>query len=170
MIQVVSKLNKTPARLVAFWMASGAIVSLLAALVLKGWLLPAGAQVGLRALFLFHFACFGLITALPLWHLRSTHRRLETLHETATSLARGDMAAMREVEGSDEIARLSEALAEVARYQEELTTCAQRMAQGNLLRDPVARSEVDRFGQSLGTLVKKLRLMVGALETNCQTV
>jgi methyl-accepting chemotaxis protein len=148
------------------WSAVAIAIGCTAAVLQLRWQRPDGPS-GYSLAALHVLAC--LAAAMPVaWHSLRTKRRLDALCEAAGRLASVDTA--QSVAALDPVRRLEDLLSDVTRYQTELTAQAERISQGNLLADVATRSEHDAFGSSLATLVRKLRVMVGALETNCLAV
>jgi methyl-accepting chemotaxis protein len=116
-----------------------------------------------------HTAVAGIVVAPIWWKQRLLRSSATRLADCAEALAAGRSCEI-DSNRPKELDRLAVALDGMAAYQALLSEHAERMSQGNLLQDVMPRSQEDRFGSSLSELVKKLRLMVGALETNCLTV
>lgn len=155
---------------VSFWIAALAAWAAVSTWIEVGWILPQSAAAPAWPIFGVHFVAGALALVPLLWRQQNGRRRLSHLHLAVKALATGDDIPPVNWKGKDEIARISAEIHEISLFHIAMTDHATRMSQGNLLKDPAPRSDVDQLGEALRALASKLRLMVGALETNCLTV
>ena len=79
--------------------------------------------------------------------------------DTAQRVARGEIVTLEAVQGSDELARLQQSMAEMSRYLQEMAAVARRIARGDLSATVTPRSPDDAFGHAFRAMGEYLHEM-----------
>jgi methyl-accepting chemotaxis protein len=90
--------------------------------------------------------------------------------KVANSVAGGDVGASVEVESTDEIGQLLEAINKMTVYLKEMADVADNIASGNLSVRVEPRSEKDSFGNAFVAMIAKLSQVIGEVRSGAVAV
>ena len=129
----------------------------------------AAAGASARGKLALHLAWFAslLVAALSMFVLTRVFRAITAqvvqpvsrAADTAKRVARGELVTLEAAQGSDELAQLQQAMAEMSRYLQETAAVARRIARGDLSATVTPRSADDAFGQAFRAMGEYLREM-----------
>ena len=91
-------------------------------------------------------------------------RRVEQMLEASLAIAAGDVSGEIKVEKDDAIGQLGNAFNGMSNSLREMTTAAERIAEGDLTVDVKPRSDRDTMGVAFDRMVKSLRNMANSAE------
>ncbi|MCB0208694.1 MAG: HAMP domain-containing protein [Anaerolineae bacterium] len=117
----------------------------------------------------------GLLTAVivagvALFIARKTTQPVLNMAKAARGLAVGDTNQRIDVKNNDELGVMASAFQEMIAYMQEMTTAAQRLAQGDLTVDIQPRSEQDTLGHAFKQMLVNLRGLVQQITENATNV
>ncbi len=101
---------------------------------------------------------------------RATVQSVTSLLETARTIAAGDFNRQIEMGARDEIGQLGRDLQGMTDGLRDIATVADKVASGDLDIDFTPRSERDELGHAVAKMIDQLRLLVGAMTANTETV
>lgn len=101
-----------------------------------------------------------LLSALLLLMIRRLTQPLIGLRDAAQQIARGDLDVEVPVRSADEIGALAGAFNEMTSYLRDTAVVAERVAGGDLTATVRVRSDSDKLGRALGTMISSLRNLV----------
>ncbi len=101
---------------------------------------------------------------------RSIARALRALLKAARGLAEGDVAQEVRLTSRDEIGQVAEAFRATIQYQTEMAGALEAMTRGDLSRSVTPKSERDVLGTSFVRMIENIRMLIGALSSNTDTV
>ena len=86
---------------------------------------------------------------------------IDKMRRAAVGISGGDLEQDVEVSSQDEIGDMSNAFGEMITYLDEMATTADSIADGDLTVSVQPRSDKDRLGNSLRTMIQNLREVIG---------
>lgn len=101
---------------------------------------------------------------------RATVLSVTSLLETAKTIAAGDFNRQIEMGARDEIGQLGRDLQGMTDSLRDIAFVAEKVAAGDLDIDFTPRSERDELGHAVAKMIDQLRLLVGAMTANTETV
>jgi methyl-accepting chemotaxis protein len=101
---------------------------------------------------------------------RQISQNLKTITSAARALALGDVDQQIAVDGHDELGQMADAFRATIEYQREASAIAQAIAAGDLTRSIEPKSDRDRLGQGLQTMIESLRTVLEQVQTSTDRV
>ena len=111
-----------------------------------------------------------IVAAVAFFLARKITQPILNMSEAARRLAIGDVNQTIEVKSNDELGVMASAFQEMMAYMQEMTTAAQRLAQGDLTVNMQPRSEQDTLGQAFKQMLVNLRGLVHRITENATNV
>lgn len=128
-----------------------------------------------RSTMVFHLVLAGAILAVvgaigAVIFANRTTRPIVQMTEAARELAMGNIDQKLDYVSRDEIGQMADAFREMIEYQREVADVAIAVSDGDLTKDVKPKSEKDAMGNAFVTMIKSIRLLIGALASNIDEV
>ncbi len=113
----------------------------------------------------------GLILAIGIWEARRISRRATAIGLAANAFAtRGDLSQMLSDKGRDELAWTADSFNQMVKRLNKIADVAAQVAGGDLTVEIKEKSEDDRLGHLLNTMITNLRNLVGQVADSANNV
>ncbi|MGE3270336.1 MAG: methyl-accepting chemotaxis protein [Chloroflexota bacterium] len=102
--------------------------------------------------------------------VRPISRKLGAITAAARALARGDVDQEIQVHGRDELGQMADAFRDMTEYQREASRAAQAIADGDLTCTVSPKSEQDRLGHALDSMIGSLHTVMEQVQASTERV